>query len=25
MATFFPHMKRVIIDKRGEDIFRQVQ
>jgi len=25
MATFFPHMKRALIDKRGEDIFRQVQ
>jgi hypothetical protein len=25
MATFFPHMKRAIIDKRGEEIFRQVQ
>jgi pheromone shutdown protein TraB len=25
MATFFPHLKRVIVDDRSEDIFRAVQ
>jgi pheromone shutdown protein TraB len=25
MNVFFPYLKRVLIDKRGEDIFRQVQ
>jgi hypothetical protein len=24
MANFFPHLKRVLVDMRGEDIFRQV-